>query len=150
MLNSIQNKGVFMRVIKNTRTISEMMGKTGYAMLIEIDTVEPDEQLDVVINCCTFFDEKREEIQKILGIPLDVIMYSWFYWGEVCIATLGMKGRDNYGDYEGVVDYLLRIPELIEGSGLEELDIEFMETLSNEVNEWTNGGLDAYYNRRDN
>lgn len=138
-----------MRVIKNTRTISEMMGKTGYAMLIEIDTVEPDEQLDVVINCCTFFDEKREEIQKIYDISLDEIMYSWFYWGEVCLATLGMKGRDNYGDHEGVVDYLLRIPEFIEGSGLEELDFDFMDTLSNEVNEWTKGGLDAYYNRRD-
>lgn len=138
-----------MRVIKDTRVIAKMMEKTGYAMLIEIDTVEPDEQLDVVINCCTFFDEKREEIQKIYDISLEEIMYSWFYWGEVCLATLGMKGRDNYGDYEGVVDYLLRIPELIEGSGLEDPDIEFMETLSDEVNKWTNGGLDAYYNRRD-
>lgn len=138
-----------MRVIKNTKTIAEMMEKTGYAMLIEIDTVEPDEQLDVVINCCTFFDEKREEIQKIYDLTLDEIMYSWFYWGEVCLATLGMKGRANYGDVYGVVDYLLRIPEFIEGSGLEEPDIEFMETLSDEVNEWTNGGLDAYYNRRD-
>ena len=137
-----------MRVIKNTRAIAEMMGKTGYAMLIEIDTVDPDEQLDVVINCCTFFDEKREEIQKIYGLKLDEVMYSWFYWGEVCLATLGMKGRGNYGDHEGVVDYLLKIPELIEGSGLEEVDIDFMETLSVEVNEWTNGGLDAYYNRR--
>ena len=137
-----------MRVIKNTRAIAEMMGKTGYAMLIEIDTVDPDEQLDVVINCCTFFDEKREEIQKIYGLKLDEVMYSWFYWGEVCLATLGMKGRRNYGDHEGVVDYLLKIPELIEGSGLEEVDIDFMETLSVEVNEWTNGGLDAYYNRR--
>lgn len=139
-----------MRVIKRTRTIAEMMEKTGYEMLIEIDTVEPDEQLDVVINCCTFFDEKREEIQKIYDLSLDEIMYSWFYWAEVCIATLGMKGRGNYGDHEGVVDYLLRIPELIEGSGLEEPDFDFMETLSNEVNEWTKGGLDAYYNRRDN
>ena len=137
-----------MRVIKNTRAIAEMMGKTGYAMLIEIDTVDPDEQLDVVINCCTFFDEKREEIQKIYGLKLDEVMYSWFYWGEVCLATLGMKGRRNYGDHEGVVDYLLKIPELIEGSGLEEVDVDFMETLSVEVNEWTNGGLDAYYNRR--
>lgn len=139
-----------MRVIKRTRTIAEMMEKTGYEWLIEIDTVEPDEQLDIVINCCTFFDEKREEIQKIYDLSLDEIMYSWFYWGEVCLATLGMKGRGNYGDHEGVVDYLLEIPFLIEGSGLEEPDFDFMETLSNEVNEWTKGGLDAYYNRRDN
>ena len=137
-----------MRVIKKTRTIAEMMEKTGYEVLIEIDTVEPDEQLDVVINCCTFFDEKREEIQKIYDLTLDEIMYSWFYWGEVCLATLGMKGRATYGDNYDVVDYLLEIPAGIEYSGLEEPDIEFMETLSNEVNEWTNGGLDAYYNRR--
>ena len=138
-----------MRVIKRTRTIAEMMEKAGYEMLVEIDTIEPDEQLDVVINCCTFFDEKRDEIQKIYGMSLDEIMYSWFYWGEVCLATLGMKGRDNYGDDVGVVDYLLRIPEFIEGSGIEEPDIEFMNTLSDEVNEWTKGGLDAYYSRRD-
>ena len=139
-----------MRVIKNIKTIVKMMEKTGYEVLVEIDKVEPDEQLDVVINCCTFFDEKREKIQKIYDLTLDEIMYSWFYWGEVCIATLGMKGRDNYGDCEGVVDYLLRIPELIEDSGLGEPDVEFMETLSDEVNKWTKGGLDAYYNRRDN
>lgn len=137
-----------MRVIKSTRMIAEMMEKTGYALLIDIDTVEPDEQLDVIINCCLFFDEKREEIQKILGIPLDVIMYSWYYWGEVCLATLGVKGKGNYGD-EGVVDYLLELPAYIEYSGLEDPDIDFMNALSDEVNEMTNGGLEAYYNRRD-
>ncbi len=136
-------------IIKNTRTILEMMEKTGYAMLIDIDTVEPDEQLDVIINCCLFFDENREEIQKILGIPLDVIMYSWYYWGEVFLATLGVKGKDDYGDHDSVVDYIFRIPEYIECSGLEDLDFDFMDTLSDEVNEMTKGGLEAYYNRRD-
>ena len=133
-----------MRVIKDMHIIAEMMEKTGYQLYVDIDTVEPDEHLDVIANCCLFFEEKSEEIQKVLGITLDVIMYSWFYWGELFLATLGVKGRKDYGD-GGIVDYILKIPEYIEYSDLEDPDFDFLETLSNEINDMTKGGLLAFY-----
>lgn len=133
-----------MRVIKDTQMIAEMMEKTGYQLYVDIEKVEPDEHLDVIANCCIFFEEKSEDIQRVLGLKLDVIMYSWFYWGELFLATLGVKKRKSYGD-GSIIDYILRIPEDIEHSGLEDPDFDFMETLSNEINDMTNGGLLTFY-----
>lgn len=134
-----------MRVIKDTHIIAEMMEKTGYQLYVDIDTDDPDEHLDVIANCCMFFEEKSEQIQKILGITLDVIMCSWFYWGEFFLATLGVKGRKNYGD-GSIIDYILKIPEYIEQSDIDESNLDLLEKLSNEINDMTNGGLIAFYN----
>lgn len=138
-----------MIVIKDARVVVEMMLKVGYERYIDIDTDEPDDQLDLLANYCFFFDEMREEIQEFFGISLDVVMYSWFYWCECFFAELGSKGRKDYGD-GGLVDYLIEVPAYIEQSGLEYVDFELMETIYNEVNEMTNGGLDAFYDIGDN
>lgn len=133
-----------MKVIRNINVLLEMMQKTGYARYVDIDTTEPDEYLDLIANICVFLEEKREELQKLMGVPLENIIYSRFLWVQWFYATLQQKGRTDYGD-GGVCDYMSHIIEDIEESGID-TDFDYLEKLCDEVNEMSDGALDAYYN----
>ena len=64
----------FMEIIKNK--VEEIIVKAGYAYKEEYS----DKQLNTLLNYWYFFDEKEKEIQELLGVSLEMILYSKYYW----------------------------------------------------------------------
>lgn len=63
-----------MKIIKDE--VEEIMVKSGYAYKEEY----LDKRLDALLNYWYFFDEKEKEIQDLLGVSLETILYSKYYW----------------------------------------------------------------------
>lgn len=63
-----------MKIIKSK--VEEIMVKVGYSYKEEYS----DEQLNILLNDWYFFDEKEMEIQELLGVSLEMILYSKYYW----------------------------------------------------------------------
>ena len=63
-----------MEIIKNK--VEDIIVKAGYACKEEYS----DKQLNSLLNYWYFFDEKEREIQELLGVSLEIILYSKYYW----------------------------------------------------------------------
>lgn len=63
-----------MEIIKNK--VEEIIVKAGYAYKEEYS----DKQLNTLLNYWYFFDEKEKEIQELLRVSLEMILYSKYYW----------------------------------------------------------------------
>lgn len=63
-----------MEIIKSK--VEEIMVKSGYAYKEE----HSDKQLNNLLNYWYFFDEKEMEIQELLGVSLEIVLYSKYYW----------------------------------------------------------------------
>lgn len=98
-----------MNVIKDG--IEELMYKTGYDYL-NYDYLKnySDEQLNKFLIYWMFFDEKAEEIMKLLDITYATILYTRFYWSEkyfIRLDELGEGQPPNLGDLD-IYDYQFR------------------------------------------
>lgn len=76
-----------MDIIKND--VKDIITKVGYKYIAEYS----DEQLNMLFNYWYLFDEKEKEIQGLLGVSLDLILYSKYYW---CT-----RFRDKYNELYG-------------------------------------------------
>lgn len=63
-----------MEIIKSK--VEEIMVKVGYSYKEEYS----DKQLNILLNGWYLFDEKEKEIQEILEVSLETILYSKYYW----------------------------------------------------------------------
>ena len=83
--------------------VEDIMVKVGYAYKEECS----DAQLNSLLNCWCLFDEKEREIQELLGVSLELILYSKYYW---CTQY---KNRFNelYGKDVGIDQQQYRIIE---------------------------------------
>ena len=59
-----------MEIIRNN--IDQLMDEIGYQYISEYS----DEKVNTYYNYWLFFDEKEQEIVKLLNLPLDVVVYS--------------------------------------------------------------------------
>ena len=57
-------------------TIEEIIGKVGYVCKEKYS----DKQLNIWFNYWYFWDEKEKEITERLGVSLEVVLYSKYYW----------------------------------------------------------------------
>ncbi len=63
-----------MDIIKNK--VEEIMIKIGYTCQEKCS----DKQLNTLFSYWVFFDEKEKEVQELLGVSLETILYSKYYW----------------------------------------------------------------------
>ena len=56
--------------------VEEIIVKVGYSYKEKYS----DKQLNILLNYWYFFDEKEKEIQELLGVSLESILYSKYYW----------------------------------------------------------------------
>lgn len=101
-----------MEIIKNN--IENLMIETGYE---HKDRYPNDELSNKYFNYWMLFEEKKDEIQKLLDVSIDTILYSQFYWSEHFISRL-----EKIGDPDSVSmdDYRFHIFEDMEV--IEDLD----------------------------
>ena len=87
-----------MEIIKNN--IEDLMIETGY----EYKDRYPDDELsNKYFNYWMLFEEKTEEIQKLLCVSIDTVLYSRWYWSEHCVLRLEKIGDPDsgaMGDYQ--------------------------------------------------
>lgn len=50
------------------------------------------------------FEEKEKEIQELLGISLDTILYSKWYWSEYFVTRLEKNRRRRLSEYGRLSD----------------------------------------------
>lgn len=63
-----------MEIIKNK--VEEILVRLEYTYKEE----HSDKQLNALLNYWHFFDDKEMEIQKSLGVSIETILYSKYYW----------------------------------------------------------------------
>ena len=63
-----------MEIIKNK--VEDIMVEVGYLNKEEYS----DTLLNSLLNCWCCFDEKEREIQELLGVSSEIILYSKYYW----------------------------------------------------------------------
>lgn len=63
-----------MEIIKSK--IEEIIAKTGYVCKEKYS----DGQMNTLLSYWIFFDEKEKEIKDLLGVSLETILYSKYYW----------------------------------------------------------------------
>lgn len=63
-----------MEIIKSK--VEELVVKTSYVCKEKY----PDEQINTLLSYWIFFDEKETEIKDLLGVSLEDILYSKYYW----------------------------------------------------------------------
>lgn len=84
-----------MEIIKNN--IEDLMIKTGYEYK---DRYPYDELSNKYFNYWMLFEEKKDEIQKLLGVSIATILYSQFYWSQHCISRLEKIGDLDSGSMQ--------------------------------------------------
>jgi len=116
-----------MEIIRNN--IDELIDKIGYEYRNEFS----NEKVNAFFNYWLFFDQKELEIVKLLGIPLDVAVYSKWYWSERYRASYEeLYDEEIPGDIE---DYIFKFTiENIEHK-LEDPDWYGMEEIYNEIHD---------------
>ena len=65
-----------MEIIRNN--IDDLIDKIGYKYKNEYS----NKKVNTLFNYWMFFDEKEEEIIKLLNLSLDVFLYSKWFWSE--------------------------------------------------------------------
>ena len=87
-----------MEIIRNN--IDELIDKIGYKYKNEYS----NKKVNTLFNYWMFFDEKEEEIIKLLNLSLDVFLYSKWYWSEryvVCYEEeYGKEVPADWGQYQ--------------------------------------------------
>ena len=87
-----------MEIIRNN--IDELIDKLGYKYKNEYS----NEKVNTLFNYWMFFDENGEEIIELLNLPLDVFLYSKWYWSErylVCYEEeYGEEIPADWGQYQ--------------------------------------------------
>ncbi len=63
-----------MEIIKDK--IKEIMIRVGYVYKENYS----DKQINYSLNCWYLFDKKEKELQELMGITLECILYSKYYW----------------------------------------------------------------------
>ena len=83
-LESGSTAGMTEAELRAVRRIEEPIqsNKIDYNGILRIrnETVKSDKQLNILLNYWYFFDEKEKEIQELLGVSLESILYSKYYW----------------------------------------------------------------------
>jgi len=109
-----------MEIIKND--IENLMLKTCYE---HKDRYPYDELSNRFFNYWMLFEEKSGEIQKLLGVSVDTILYSKWYWSEHCVFRLEKIGDPDSGsmrDYQWrVIDEMDTIIEDIDWDEIGEI-----------------------------
>ena len=83
-LESGSTAGMTEAELRAVRKIEELIqsNKIDYNGILRIrnEMVKSDKQLNILLNYWYFFDEKEKEIQELLGVSLESILYSKYYW----------------------------------------------------------------------
>lgn len=90
-----------MEIIKNK--VEEIIVKSGYTYIEKYS----DKQLNTLLNYWYIFDDKEKEVQELLGVSVETILYSKYYWCTQC------KNRFNelYGKDVGIDQQQYKIIE---------------------------------------
>lgn len=114
-----------MEIIRHN--VDKLIDKTDYEYKNEFS----DEKVNAFFNYWLFFDQKESEIVELLGIPLDVAVYSKWYWSErYRVSYEELYDEEIPGDLE---DYIFKFTlENIEHK-LEDPDWYGMESIYNEI-----------------
>lgn len=114
-----------MEIIRDN--VDKLIDKTDYEYKNEFS----DKKVNTFFNYWLFFDQKESEIVKMLGIPLDVVVYSKWYWSErYRVSYEELYNEEIPGDLE---DYIFKFTlENIEHK-LEDPDWYGMESIYNEI-----------------
>ena len=86
-----------------------------------------DGQLNLLLNCWIFFEEKEKEIQKLSGESSDIILYSKYYW------CMQYKNRFNelYGKDVGIDQQQYKIIEEMT-QRIEDVNWNFIQMMEEE------------------
>ena len=109
------------KIIKNK--VEEIMIKSGYICKKKYS----DGQLNLLLNCWIFFEEKEKEIQKLSGESSDIILYSKYYW------CMQYKNRFNelYGKDVGIDQQQYKIIEEMT-QRIEDVNWNFIQMMEEE------------------